>query len=228
VTGATEHAVVLQAASLLLQYPDRRWRERLPVVEEALRRLPPGAPRAGLLALVEHARPCRAADLEEHYVEVFDRRRRCCLHLTWWTDGETRRRGLALARLKALYRTHGFELQGGELPDYLPVVLEFAAQGDVTLGLHLLQEHRPAIELLRLALTDIGTPYASVLTGLCALLPGVSPADEAAAVALARNGPPGESVGLTPYGAPGAPGRPGADPPAGPGPTSLEFTGVRR
>jgi nitrate reductase delta subunit len=224
-TGATEHAVVLQAASLLLQYPDARWRAHLPVITQALQSLPPGAPREGLLALVEHARHTPATELETHYVEVFDRRRKCCLHLTWWTDGETRRRGLSLARFKALYRTHGFELEGGELPDFLPVVLEFAAQGDVTLGLQLLQEHRPAIELLRLALLDLDTPYAGVLTSLCALLPGVSPADEAAAIALARNGPPGESVGLTPYGAPGSP---GADPLAGLGPTSLEFTGVRR
>jgi nitrate reductase delta subunit len=224
-TGATEHAAVLQAASLLLQYPDQRWRADLPIVREALLTMPHGVPRDGLLALVEHARTTPAAELEEHYVAVFDRKRKCCLHLTWWTDGETRRRGLSLARLKALYRTHGFELQGGELPDYLPVVLEFAAQGDVTLGLQLIQEHRPAVELLRLALLDVGTPYASVLTALCALLPGVSPVDEATAIALARNGPPGESVGLNPYGAPGTP---GADPTAGLGPTSLEFTGVRR
>lgn len=224
-TRVTEHAAVLQAASLLLQYPDERWRAMLPTIHDGLQDLPPGAPRDGLLALIEHARTTPAAELEEHYVEIFDRKRKCCLHLTWYTDGETRRRGLSLARLKALYRSHGFELQGGELPDFLPVVLEFAAQGDVTLGLQLLQEHRPAVELLRLALLDIDTPYASVLTGLCALLPGVSPADEAAAIALARNGPPGESVGLDPYGAPGTP---GADPLAGLGPTSLEFTGVRR
>lgn len=224
-TGTTEHAAVLQAASLLLQYPDARWRAGLPTMRAALLSLPHGTPRDGLLALIEHARTTSPADLEEHYVNVFDRKRKCCLHLTWYTDGETRRRGLSLARLKALYRSHGFELQGGELPDFLPVVLEFAAQGDVTLGLRLIQEHRPAVELLRLALIDVGTPYASVLTALCALLPGVSPADEAAAIALARNGPPGESVGLSPYGAPGSP---GADPTAGLGPTSLEFTGVRR
>jgi nitrate reductase delta subunit len=224
-TGPTEHATVLQAASLLLQYPDERWRASLPTVLDAVQVLPAGAPRNGLLSFIDHARHTPGAELEEHYVATFDRKRKCCLHLTWYTDGETRRRGLSLARLKALYRTHGFELQGGELPDFLPVVLEFAAQGDVTLGLQLVQEHRPAVELLRLALIDIDTPYSSVLTGLCALLPGVSPADEAAAIALARNGPPGESVGLTPYGAPGSP---GADPLAGLGPTSLEFTGVRR
>jgi nitrate reductase delta subunit len=205
-TGRYEHAVALQAASLLLQYPDRTWRDRLPTVLGAVATLPHGAPRDGLLACAARAAEAPAAELEEHYVEVFDRTRRCAMHLTWWTDGETRRRGLSLARLKALYRSHGFDLRDGELPDFLPVVLEFAAQGDVGEGLRILQEHRAALELLRLALLDLGTPYAGVLESVCAMLPGVSPTDEAAARALARSGPPSESVGLNPYGAPaGAP-----------------------
>jgi nitrate reductase delta subunit len=194
--GPVEHAVVLQAASVLLQYPDEAWRARLPVVAAALEALPAGPPRDGLAAFASAAAATAPGELETRYVETFDRRRKCAMHLTWWTDGETRRRGLALARLKAIYREHGFELLDGELPDFLPVVLEFAAQADVGGGLELLQEHRPALELLRLALADIGTPYAGVLASVCALLPGASPADEAAARALARSGPPQETVGL--------------------------------
>jgi nitrate reductase molybdenum cofactor assembly chaperone len=195
-TGPVDHAVILQSASLLLQYPDAAWRDRLPVVRNALRALPHGAPRDGLLAFADHGLATPAAELEQHYVETFDRKRRCCLHLTWWTDGETRRRGLSLATLKALYRSHGFDLQGSELPDFLPVVLEFAAQADVAAGLELLQQHRAGIELLRLALLDVASPYAGVVAGICALLPGVSPETQAAARALARTGPPTESVGL--------------------------------
>ena len=83
-----------------------------------------------------------------------------------------------------------------ELPDFLPAVLEFAATADLAAGLQLLQEHRAGIELLRLALLDAGTPYAGPVEAVCALLPGPSPADVAAAKALARNGPPREQVGL--------------------------------
>lgn len=226
-TGPYEHAVVLQAASLLLQYPDHAWRKQLPTVRAALAALAHGAPRDELVACADQVADRTAAELERHYVEVFDRTRRCAMHLTWWTDGETRRRGLSLAALKARYRSYGFELRDGELPDFLPVVLEFAAQGDVGEGLRILQEHRAALELLRLALADLGTPYTGVLVALCALLPGVSPADEAAARALARSGPPGESVGLDPYGPP-AGGPPGVTFLPDPGPTSLEPTGVRR
>ena len=196
-------AVVLQAASLLLQYPDARTRAAFPVVRRAVPRLAPAV----------DALEAQGA-LEEHYVAVLDQQRRCCLYLTWWTEGETRRRGLALARLKDLYRTRGYELVSTELPDFLPVVLEFAA-GNPELGLALLQEHRAALELLRLALVEHSSPYGAVVATVCDLLPGPSPQDEAAARALARTGPPTEAVGLDGYGFEA-------------GPTSLLPTGVRR
>ncbi len=200
-TGPAEHAVVLQAASLLLGYPDARMRAALPTVREAVTQLSRGRPRELLLGFLEHVDGTDPQVLEQHYVSVLDRKRRACLYLTWWTDGETRRRGLSLARLKAVYREHGAQLLGTELPDYLPVVLEFAALGDLAAGLEILQEHRAGLELLRLGLTDLESPYAAPVQAVCALLPGPSPADEAAARALARTGPPVENVGLEPFGA---------------------------
>ena len=79
-------------------------------------------------------------------------------------------------------------------------MLEFAATADLAARLELLQEHRAGLELLRLALLEIATPYAAPIEAVCALLPGPSPTDEAAAMALARTGPPVEDVGLEPYG----------------------------
>ena len=199
-TNPTERAVVLQAAAIMLQYPSRDIRAQFPTIRAALTAVAPGAPRERLLDLVGQLERTPAEELEQTYVETLDRKRRCCLYLTWWSDGETRRRGLSLARLKQIYRDHGVELLPAELPDYLPVVLEFAATVDVATGLKLLQEHRAGIELLRLALQDISSPYAAAVEAICALLPGASPEDEAAARALARNGPPGEMVGLDGYG----------------------------
>jgi nitrate reductase molybdenum cofactor assembly chaperone NarJ/NarW len=235
VTSQAEHAVVLQAAAILLQYPNDDVRSRFPAIRAALTDLAHGSPRERLLDLVVQLEATAVAELEQSYVETLDRKRRCCLYLTWWSDGETRRRGLSLARLKQLYRDHGVELLPGELPDFLPVVLEFAATVDVAVGLQLLQEHRAGIELLRLALLEVGSPYVAAVEAVCELLPGVSPEDEAAARALARNGPPGEMVGLDGYGNFGdvlgptslASTSPGA---AGAGSTfiSLESLGVRR
>jgi nitrate reductase molybdenum cofactor assembly chaperone NarJ/NarW len=76
------------------------------------------------------------------------------------------------------------------------VVLEFAATTDLARGLELLQTHRAGIELLRLPLADVGTPYVAPMEAVCALLPGPSPADVATAKALAPTGPPREQVGF--------------------------------
>jgi nitrate reductase molybdenum cofactor assembly chaperone NarJ/NarW len=232
-TGPSEHAVVLQSASILLQYPDARVRGALPAVRAALETVPHGLPPRRLLDLVRYLETTPAGQLEERYVAVLDRRRSCCLYLTWWTDGETRRRGLSLARLKQIYRSRGVELMPKELPDYLPVVLEFAATADVELGLQVLQEHRAGLELLRLALLEAGTEYVAALEAVCALLPGVSPTDEAAARALARSGPPGELVGLDGYGGLGDAGGPTSLRSTAPGAGQLPFValdslGVRR
>ncbi|MCQ4211653.1 MULTISPECIES: nitrate reductase molybdenum cofactor assembly chaperone [Streptomyces] len=184
-TGPT--ALVHQAAALCLTYPDEELYERLPLVRAA-------AP--ALSAFVDHAEATPPQDLAAHYVQVFDFKNRHSLYLTWWRDGDTRRRGMSLVRMKQAYREHGLEFTGEELPDFLPAVLEFSAQA----GPFLLEEHRSGLELLRLALTEHGTPYATVLDAVCRTLPGPSPKDRAAALALARSGPPREEVGLEPFG----------------------------
>lgn len=198
-TAGGDAAVICQAASVLLQYPDETVREQLPLVAGALTALPAGPAREALTGFLAHLQVTPPRDAAETYVATFDRRRRCCLYLTWWTDGETRRRGHALAVLKERYRRAGLEPAAHELPDYLPLALEYAATGDLADGLMLLQEHRPGIELLRLALRDAGSPYHAVVEAVCTLLPGPSPQDRAAAQRLARGGPPTETVGLEPY-----------------------------
>jgi len=186
--------VVLQAAAHLLDYPDAAWRERLPLVRSALESTG-GAAARKLIAFLDQASSTPMVDACSHYVDVFDFKNRHSLYLTWWLDGDTRRRGASLVELKAVFRDAGFLFTEAELPDYLPVVLEFvAASGD----LGLLLRHRPGLELLRLALAEHGTAYASVLEAVCSTLPGASPKDRAAARALASAGPPRETVGLDP------------------------------
>lgn len=75
---------------------------------------------------------------------------------------------MSLVRFKDLYRAHGLEFTGEELPDFLPAVLEFTAR---TGNLDLLSEYRAALDQLRSRLADFGTPYATVLDAVCATLP---------------------------------------------------------
>jgi nitrate reductase delta subunit len=155
--------VLYQAAALCLTYPDDDFRARLPLLREA-------APQ--LREFTDHAALTSPEELAAHYVEVFDFKNRHSLYLSWWRDGDTRRRGMSLLRFKDLYRAHGLEFTGEELPDFLPAVLEFAARtGDTDL----LLEHRDCLEELRARLTDFGTPYASVLDAVCATLPTAQP-----------------------------------------------------
>lgn len=192
-------ALICQVASHLLTYPDEDFHARLPLFAEAAASLPAGVARAGFERFLGHVTSTDAREHGEHYVATFDRKRRCCLYLTWWTDGETRRRGHSLAMLKERYRRSGLELGNRELPDFLPVVLEYAATGDLADGLAVLQEQRAGLELLRISLEEVESPYASVVAAVCSLLPGPSPRDRAAAMKLARTGPPQEMVGLEPF-----------------------------
>jgi nitrate reductase molybdenum cofactor assembly chaperone NarJ/NarW len=174
-----------RAAAAALLYPDPELYADLP----AMRRFAPG-----LAPFLDHVAATPLRELAAHYTEVFDFRARRCLYLSWWRDGDTRRRGASLVAFKETYRAAGLDFDGdGELPDFLPAVLEFAAATGCT---DLLTEHRPGLELLRLSLEEHGTPYAHVLGAVCATLPGPSPKDRAAAMALARGGPPREQVGL--------------------------------
>jgi nitrate reductase delta subunit len=187
--------VVRQAASYLLAYPDQALVDRVPLLRTAL-----AEQRShDLDAFLDHVESTPLAHLEREYVDVFDLSRRHALYLSYWTDGDTRRRGEVLGRFKAAYRSSGFLVDtSGELPDYLPMVLEFAAIADPKAGEALLREYRPSLELLRIGLAEDRTPYAAVVAAVCATLPGASPADRAAVQAMA-GGPPTESVGLEPY-----------------------------
>ncbi|MEW2395287.1 nitrate reductase molybdenum cofactor assembly chaperone [Streptomyces sp. NPDC046862] len=190
-------ALIHQAASLLLLHPGRDWPQRLRLVTGTLGGVP-GADTEPLARFCATMADVPALELSARYVTTFDRSRRRTLHLTYYTDGDTRRRGESLLNWRELYRAHGWQPPTDELPDFLPLALEFAARCPEP-GRRALQDHRAALELLRLALHEHRSPYADVLEAVCRTLPGASPADRAAALRLARSGPPVESVGLLPF-----------------------------
>ncbi len=192
--------VVHQVASWCLSYPDPTLAQRLPLLTAAVDEQPSGPSTDPLRRFLEHLAGLTPRQREHDYVRLFDLSRKHALYLSYWTDGDTRRRGEVLAHFKQHYRDSGFRVDtSGELPDHLPMVLEYAALADPERGRELLQAYRPSLELLRLALAEADTPYAEVLVAVCATLPGASPADRAAVMRMAGAGPPTESVGLEPY-----------------------------
>jgi nitrate reductase delta subunit len=144
---------------------------------------------------------------------------RCALYLTYYRYGDTRKRGLAMLAFKAAYQAEGLEpvkgegpggtgdgsppsgeAAGGELPDYLPLVLDFAALRPR--GEKLLRAHRADLELLLRALRDARSPYASVIEAVCAQLPALRRPDRALVRRFWESGPPAEEVGLEPFAPP--------------------------
>ncbi|KAA9394200.1 nitrate reductase molybdenum cofactor assembly chaperone [Kocuria coralli] len=196
-TTPRRSAVIRQSAALLLGYPDDELIRRLPSIREALVEV--GADTGAIGPLVSWLTERPLAEVQGDYVQEFDLSRRHPLHLTYWTDGDTRRRGEALLAFKQMYRENGRELDDSELPDHLPVVLEFAALINPEDGAQLLQRYRPSLELLRLALRDDALPQLGVIELVCSTLPGPSPEDRDAVMKMAGYGPPVETVGLQPF-----------------------------
>ena len=191
-----------QCASLLLDYPDGGLADRLPAIRSAAAGLPDRLA-VPLLRFVDHLVGSDLAELQAAYVDTFDDRRRCNLFLTYFAHGDTRKRGMALLRFKQAYLAAGAVPDDSELPDHLSVVLEFAATVDPDAGRQLLEDHRAGLEVLRLSLRELGSPYAAVLEAVCATLPALRGDEWDAVRRLAAEGPPEEEVGLTPYGTPG-------------------------
>jgi nitrate reductase delta subunit len=189
-----------QAQSLLLGYPDDQLLDRLDLLSQVVATLdePVGAP---LRRFLEHLHSTAPGRLAADYVATFDHRKRCCLFLTYYAHGDTRKRGMALLRLKQTYAAAGLHLTDEELPDHLAVVLEYAAAAPDS-GRALLLEHRAGLELLRLALHDADSPWAAVLDSVSATLPALAGDQREAVARLAAEGPPEEQVGLAPFAPP--------------------------
>jgi nitrate reductase delta subunit len=179
--------------SVLLQYPDGEAPAR-----EELEALPRGAARDGIAAFLASREGVPTAGLQAEYVETFDFDRRASLHLTYHTHGDRRQRGIELVRLKRRFAACGLALADGELPDYLPALLEFAALAPDGEGAALLAELRAPLELVRSRLHERGSPYALLLDALVAGLPPLTRAQAERARRLAEEGPPTELVGLGP------------------------------
>ncbi|MBO0803290.1 MAG: nitrate reductase molybdenum cofactor assembly chaperone [Nocardiopsaceae bacterium] len=188
-----------KVASVLLQYPTAALFEGLSHLNEAASGAGRGAgdPFGIFLEWVGRTPP---AEVARHYVETFDLRRRCALYLSYYRYGDTRKRGSAMLTYLAAYRVAGYEPAGGELPDYLPLVLDFAALHPR--GEKLLRAHRADLELLLRALREVPSPYASVVEAVCACLPKLRRGDLAVVSRLRQSGPPGEEVGLEPFAPP--------------------------
>jgi nitrate reductase molybdenum cofactor assembly chaperone NarJ/NarW len=199
--GIGEQALVdtWQVVSLLLDYPDDVLVARVPMLRGVVAALP-DAQRLPLTEVLDTLEGGDLTALQQQYVDTFDVTRKCSLHLTYFTHGDTRRRGVALVEFKQAYRKAGVDFDtDAELPDHLCVVLEFGAVQDWATAWQLLTRHRVGIEVLRAGLAQRTSPWLPALQALRATLPPLDGDDEEVLRRLVAEGPPQEDVGLEPY-----------------------------
>ncbi|MEA5154162.1 nitrate reductase molybdenum cofactor assembly chaperone [Raineyella sp.] len=200
---ARQRALTHMATSVLLAYPGEEAVAKYPTIAAELGGLPrPIADRLG--AFLTHAEHVGPDGLAQEYVATFDLKRKCSLYLSYFLTGDTRKRGTALVTFLEVYRAAGFEFDAAELPDFLPVVLEFSAVGDAELAGVLLASHREGLEVLREALAALGSPWTGVVEAVTLTLPHVDEATRRRTLDLIAGGPPAEMVGADALG-PGEP-----------------------
>ena len=173
-----------KALSALLSYPSVDLQEAIPDIRDILAAeaiLPPAYAKA-MQPLFRRLVTGDIFDLQEAYVLLFDRSRTLSLNLFEHIHGDSRDRGGAMVDLLETYRAGGFDLVGPELPDHLPVLLEFLATQPPASAMEILAEAGPILAVLAERLSRRETPYAVVLAALADVGQGKVASDVAAAL----------------------------------------------
>lgn len=154
--------------SALLRYPDATLRADLADIQAAIGQA--GFSRQATARLLRLARRLGigdAMDREEAYIRLFDRGRGTSLHLFEHVHGDTRNRGPAMIELATIYEQSGFAMDARELPDFLPMMLEFCAVAPAEVAQNLLAQAAPILDALHAKLVGRGTAnsrgYAAVV-----------------------------------------------------------------
>ena len=161
----------LKSLSLILSYPTQELKTALQDIGDVLdsdRRLS-GTTRKSLHQLVKELRSRDIYELEERYVGLFDRSRTLSLNLFEHVHGESRDRGGAMVSLLETYRAGGFDLATTELPDHLPVVLEFLSMRPRLEAQEVLADAAHILEALSIRHSRRKSPFCGVFAALLEL-----------------------------------------------------------
>ena len=164
--------LTLRIVSRLMSYPCDALQAAVPEMLEVLEReaVLPEAHQQALAGFLSHARETALLELQERYVATFDRGRNLSLHLFEHVHGESRDRGQAMVDLVHHYRANGFMLAARELPDHLPLMLEFLSTQPREEAAKLLGDAMPVIVLLGARLREAGSNYAVLFDAIEALV----------------------------------------------------------
>lgn len=165
---ASSQILTLRVLSQLLTYPREALVAAAPELADVLAqdKLVDAQTRAALQPLITRLEQDDIYVLQENYVALFDRTRRLSLHLFEHVHGESRDRGQAMVDLAGLYEKGGLYVSANELPDYLPLFLEFAATRPWAEARGLLKDVAHILAQLEERLVERGSDYAAIFSAL--------------------------------------------------------------
>lgn len=163
--------ITFKALGALLDYPTVELQAAADEIEQALceERVLSTADLDGVRSFIDRLRCSEIMDLQEYWIGLFDRSKRLALHLYEHNYGESRDRGQAMVNLALTYRMNGFELNAAEMPDYLPLFLEFLSVIPEVHARRYLTDANAVIEALRIRLEKRESTYAALLSALVTL-----------------------------------------------------------
>lgn len=156
----------LKLLSILLQYPDDTLFAGLPELEKIVEELPPSEQKKGLEEFLCYLKTQKTRCLQELYTAAFDMNPSTTLNITYHLWGDSEKRAGALTSLRQIYQDAGYECTTGELPDYLPMMLEFLAVCPKAQGINLIWECLKALEELARRLQETALSYSKLLQPL--------------------------------------------------------------
>jgi nitrate reductase delta subunit len=191
-------AVTFRALSALLTYPSAELKEAVATIRAIIRseELLAAADADAIDCLLDEIARDDLTDLQERYVLLFDRSRTLSLNLFEHVHGESRDRGGAMVDLLETYHEGGFDLVGPELPDHLPVLLEFLSTQEPAKAREILADAGHIIAALAERLKRRETPYAAVLSAIAALAAATPETEEARALLAEQDDDPEDLAAL--------------------------------
>ncbi len=166
-----EKGSVLKIVALFLQYPGQELLDDLKELDEAMSRVSDEIAQQECRKFMAHVRSTPMQRLQAEYTATFDLAPETCLNLSYHKFGEGKQRGPALLVFREAYKSMGCEPAGSELPDYLPMVLEFLSLCSHETRSAIMAGYSGEIENLSIRLHERKSPYAGLFKILASLFP---------------------------------------------------------
>ena len=159
-----EKRSILKVLSVMLHYPDDEFILSLEELKEAVEEIPQVEQREKCMIFLSYLSSNPLIRLQEEYTSTFDLNPTTSLNLTYHKWGDARERGNALAELNCLYREAGYESCNDDLPDYLPLVLEFLSINKLANSFSFLGQYCDQVKVVGSRLREKDSPYSGILS----------------------------------------------------------------